>query len=289
MKPLLLIAMAASALVAQQQPWEVAAGGKMSFEVASVKPTTADAFHPPAFPLDTGDASPATGGRFQAVFPLPVYIQFAYKLHITAEQAAAVAASLPKALRTDMYEIDARSSNPNATKDQFRLMMQALLADRFKLAVHFETQTVAAFAMTLAKPGKTGPQLQRHREGTPCTAPVAGRAKPAAGTCGVYYVLKSREGMHAESHNMTTDVLADSLPLMGDLGRLVVNQTGLTGNFDFSLDWAPGSLAPQDADAPRGGPDFFTAIREQLGLKLEPGKAQVRMIAIDHVERPTAN
>lgn len=276
MKPLLLIAVAASAGLAQQQPWEVAAGGKMSFDVASVKLTTGDAFHLPAFPLDNGNAPPNSGGRFSGVFPLQVYIQFAYKPARTG--------TLPQWVQTEVFDIEARSSNPNATKDQFRLMMQSLLADRFKLAVHFETPVVPAFAMTLAKPGKTGPQLQPHREGTPCTAPVAGAKRPVEGTCGLFYVLKSATGMHAESHNMSADVLAESLSLMGDLGRVVVNQTGLSGNFDFSLDWAPDS-----PEARAEGPSFLTAIREQLGLKLESTKAPVRSLVVDHVERPSEN
>ncbi len=275
MKPLLLITTMASTLLAQQPTWAIAAGGKMSFEVASVKPTTGNAFHLPAFPLDSGDAPPNTGGRFSGVFPLQVYIQFAYK--------PAMIGTLPKWVQTDVFEIEARSSDPNATKDQFRLMMQSLLSDRFKLAVHSETQTLPALALTLAKPGRTGPQLQRHRDGTPCTASVAGAA-PAPGFCGVYNVLKTPNGMHAVSHNMTIDVLAESLSLMGDLGRVVVNQTGLKGNFDVSLDWTPDS-----PDAQPQGPSFLTAIREQLGLKLESTKAPVRTLIVDHVERPSEN
>jgi uncharacterized protein (TIGR03435 family) len=286
MKLLLLITALASTLLAQQPQWEIAAGGKMSFEVASVKRGSADDFFPPPFLLNSGDAFVPTGGRFSAVYPLGVYIPFAYKLNLTPEQMNAVLATLPKRVSTDYFEIQARSDDPNTTNDQFRLMVQLLLADRFKLAVHFETQVAPVFAMTLAKPGKTGPALQPHREGTPCTAPVVGAARPRAGTCGAYYVLKKRDGMHVESHNTTLDELADGL---GPLGRPVVNRTGLTGNFDFSLDWVPDALAAPNADVTPQGASFLAAIREQLGRKLESTKAPVRTLIVDHVERPTEN
>lgn len=284
MKPFLLITAFASALFAQQPQWEIAAGGKMSFEVASVKPVSPDVFSLPSVPLNSGDAFVPTGGRFSAVAPLGVYILFAYKLNLTPEQINVVLAPLPKWVSSDSFGIQARSSNPNTTKDQFRLMMQSLLADRFKLAVHFETKVVPALAATLAKPGKTGPGLQPHREGGECTAPVAGAAKPAAGLCGVYYLLKKRDGMHAEAHAITMDYLVENLSTLDPLGRPVVNQTGRTGIFDFSLDWMPDS-----PEVKSEGPDFFAAIREQLGLKLESTKAPIRTLIVDHVERPTEN
>ncbi len=252
----------------------------MSFEVASVKLVSSDEFFPPSVPLNSGDAFVPTRGRFSAVYPLGVYITFAYKMNLTPEQINAVLATLPKWVSTDYFEIQARSDNPNTTKDQFRLMMQSLPADRFKLAVHFETKVVPVFAMTLAKPGKTGPALQPHREGTPCTAPVAGAARRPAGTCGAYYVLKTHDGMHAESHNTTLDAMADGF----QIGRPVLNQTGLTGNFDFSLDWTPDS-----PDTQSEAPSLITAIREQLGLKLESTKAPVKTLIVDRVERPSEN
>ena len=101
-------------------------------------------------------------------------------------------------------------------------------------------------------------------------------------------LLKKRDGMHAESHNTTLDVLAEGMPGLDRLGRPVVNQTGLTGHFDFALDWVPDSY-PANADAPLQGASFEAAIREQLGLKLESTKAPVRTLIVDHVERPTEN
>ena len=97
---------------------------------------------------------------------------FAYKL--TSEQQAAVrTANCRNGRSTDRYDIQARATG-NPTKDQYRLMMQALLADRFKLAIHYETKQIPVFALVLDKPGKLGPQLQPHPSDAPCsTAPPA--------------------------------------------------------------------------------------------------------------------
>jgi uncharacterized protein (TIGR03435 family) len=140
--------------------WQTAAGGRMAFETASVKPSRM--FKIPGFPLDNRDAK-TLGGRFSASFPLSGYISFAYKL--SAYETAALA-QLPKSVSIDFFEIEARADG-NPTKDQMRLMMQSLLADRFKLAVHFESREAPVFALTLVKPSQTGPRLIRHAAGQP--------------------------------------------------------------------------------------------------------------------------
>jgi beta-lactamase regulating signal transducer with metallopeptidase domain len=147
-----------------ESDWQAEAGGKMAFEVASVKPTRTPKL--PSFPLDDRNAKPP-GGRFAASFPLWIYISFAYKLSPNEEERRAGMAQLAKVIGTDLYEIEARAEG-NPTKDQMRLMMQSLLADRFKLKVHFESQEVPVFALTLVKPGKLGPKLRPHSEGPPC-------------------------------------------------------------------------------------------------------------------------
>jgi bla regulator protein BlaR1 len=178
----LVIAVPPIALIGAPQspaPWETAAGGKMAFEVASVKPT--DSFPPPNFPLDAGDGfasmvdgrlGPPAGNRFSASMTLATYISFAYKLMLTRDQEQSMIARLPKWVATDRFEIQARAAG-NPTKDQMRLMVQSLLADRFKLAVHFETQEVPVLALTLIKPGTLGPNLRPHADGPPCDAPSA--------------------------------------------------------------------------------------------------------------------
>jgi bla regulator protein blaR1 len=141
--------------------WQSAAGGKMAFEVASVR--LAKSPRLPSFPLNNGDGKPL-GGRFSASFSLPAYIAFAFKLD--PFDFKAMSAQLPK-WASDDYAIDAKADG-NPTKDQMRLMMQSLLADRFKLRAHFETKEVPVLALILVKPGKLGQKLRLHSEGPPC-------------------------------------------------------------------------------------------------------------------------
>ena len=151
---LLSTALMAIGVTTAQSPgvpdWQTAAGGKMAFEVASVKP--AKGFRPPNFPLDSGDAK-TPGGRFSVTFPLVSYVAFAYKL-----MPAQISTQLPKSFPMDSFDIEARAPG-NPTKDQMRLMMQSLLADRFKLRIHFETHEGPVYALTLVRPGHTGPKL----------------------------------------------------------------------------------------------------------------------------------
>jgi bla regulator protein blaR1 len=281
--------------------WQIDAGGKMAFEVASIKPSPPGAFRPPNFPLDPGDSftnlqtKEAPGSRFFAVFPLSVYITFAYKIMPAPEQRRAMLASLPKWVSTDSYEIEGRASVAHPTKDQMRLMMQSLLAERFHLEAHFETQTVAAFALLLAKPGKTGPNLRPHDEGPSCTAaPAKGDVLPPI--CGNFVMILQRNGeRRAGYRNGTMDVVASGIPTFGEIDRPVVNRTGLNGKFDFTLEWAhepggaPAGPPPPDSQASAAGPSFITALNEQLGLKLEATKAAVPVLVVDHVERPSGN
>jgi hypothetical protein len=110
--------------------WQKAAGVTMSFEVADIRPTKPDAFTGPNFRLSRDDAYTSTGGLFAADLPLDVYIEFAYKLLLSREQGDAMLARLPKWVQTDNFEIHAQGA-ADSTKDQMRLMMRSLLADRF--------------------------------------------------------------------------------------------------------------------------------------------------------------
>ncbi len=125
--------------------WQAAAGGRMAFEVASVKLLKpGSGGRAPNFALDEGDGftDPLSGarphGRLSSAFPVSVYISFAYKLSLTPDQRQAMLAGLPKWVDTDRIDIEAKAAG-DPTKDQMRLMMQSLLAERFHLAVHYET------------------------------------------------------------------------------------------------------------------------------------------------------
>jgi uncharacterized protein (TIGR03435 family) len=140
-----------TAILLAQSPdttdWQTAAGGKMAFEVASVKPSKIP--KDPGFPLDaSGNFS--RGRRFSASLPLMVYINFAFKLtppeQASPEQPGSALAHIPGWVRGDEFFAVEAMAEGDPTKDQLRLMMQSLLADRFGLAVHFETQEVPVFA-----------------------------------------------------------------------------------------------------------------------------------------------
>ncbi len=292
-----------AAQTAGDPDWQTAAGGKMAFEVASVK------LAKPGVPIltpwtrslfDRGDAKPP-GGSFSASVPLNFYIYFAYKL--APFEATNMRAQLPK-WANDGYAINAKAEG-NPTKDQIRLMMQSLLADRFKLKVHFETKEVPVLAVTPVKPGRLGPKLIPHSEGLPCpdsfqedkpftpiSPPKPGVAWPAQ--CGTTAQIGNRDGTWLGSRNTTMELLAKSLfnPQFG-IDQPVVDQTGLQGRFDFILELPAGMISlgpkPPNPDDPAPEPIFRKALREQLGLKLERSRGKVRMLIIDHVEKPSEN
>lgn len=271
--------------------WEAKAGGKMSFEVASIRQGSGGSRA--SFALDVGDGYAATGGRFSANFSLSTYISFAYKVSITPEQNQAILAHLPKWVAEDRFDIQAQASDDNPTKDQMRLMMQDLLAERFKLAVHFETRETSVFALVQVKPGTLGPNLRLHSQGPSCEdTPPPGVFPPK---CHVMAIRREpTKGLtRTGSRDAAMPLIAATLPLMDRLDRPVMDRTGLSGEFDFILEWAreigppqgQGKAPPPDPQ----GPSFQQALREQLGLKLESAKAPLQILIIDHIERPSEN
>jgi bla regulator protein blaR1 len=285
----------------QVPEWQTAAGGHMEFEVASIHLGMPGKFIPPAFGLNVDDGAIPAGGNFKADFPLPVYIEFAYKLLLSPEQRDAMLAHQPDWVRSQPFLIEAKAPIPNPTKDQFRLMMQSLLADRFKLAVHFETREVPALAVVLAKPNVTGPRLRPHGEGLACDAKWTRPADLTAPTvppgefipvCGA---VTLRPGPDQTilwgARNISMEHMAQYLTTVYKFGRPLVDRTGLQGTYDFSLNWAPdaSSAVHTGDDADVEGPDFFEALKDQLGLKLESTHAPVQFLVIDHIEQPSAN
>jgi uncharacterized protein (TIGR03435 family) len=259
-----------------------------------VKPTAA--FRGPTFALDAGPSYRFTGGHFSATFQLITYITFAYRMTLAPEQRRAVMASLPKWAASDMFDIEARAATGYPTKDQMRLMVRSLLEERFHLAVHFETPMVPIFELRQAKTGRPGPKLVPREDSQVCSDEPAENNGRRAPPCENFMMLRRPGGMStAGSRNMTMEMLAGAIPTFGAVSRPVVDRTGLEGRrFDFTLEWMPetnGSpvpnvdLTPQDPT----GPSFLDALREQLGLKLEPGRAAIRVLVVDHVERPSAN
>jgi len=285
------------------------ASDKLEFEVASIRQNKSDDAPQSNFSLDSGnvyftvskdDVFTPEGGYFSATNqPLWRYIVFAYKLTGTQELAlrfnffAGLSSSVPGWVNTERFDIKARVQG-KPTKDQVRQMMQALLADRFKLAVYHETRQVPVFALVLVKQGTTGPNLLPHSASDSCLSEPASDTVRADGglpvVCGVIaHLAPSAPGRTSfGARNVTIGLLASSLPTqtgMRTLSRPVIDQTGLSGTFDFKLEWALES----DSGTEVSGPTFQEALKQQLGLKLESQKGPVDLVVLDHLEHPSAN
>ena len=230
----------------------IAAGSvraQKAFEVVSVHADQGP-FKPPSFALSADDSFQDPHGHFHADFALPNYIQFAYKLWLTEDERSAMMAKLPGWVSMDRFEIEAIAPL-NTTKDQYRLMMQRLLAGRFGLKLHFEQTERPVLAMVLAKPGKAGPKLIPHAQGPPC----GGKPKPGLfpAECYTYLAMPIQDGIfqlgaRATSMDLIADFVGDFAGRSGEIGRRVVDQTGLTGLWDFTLEIAtPNQIRAQDA------------------------------------------
>jgi uncharacterized protein (TIGR03435 family) len=279
--------------------WVIDAGGKMAFDVASVKqnksglPPSGDRPHS-NIPLGQGDAYSRTGGFVSITnFPLSPLIGFAYKLD--SFEGNAMHGKLPNwAAGADRFDIEARGP-VNATKDQIRLMMQSLLVDRFKLAAHFETHDAPIYNLVLTKPGKIGPQLMPYSDAHPCIeaghpAQAAPNAAPST-ICGAFMARDMPDGGIAfGASHVTIQEIADNWAILppANTDRKVVDRTGLSGYYDFTINFPKGmSRSGVSVDDPE--PSFGELLREQLGLKLEPATGPVTTLVIDHIEEPTAN
>lgn len=181
----------------------------------------------------------------------------------------------PNWLETDRFDVIAKVA-PNTPPDALRLMLQDLLAKRFKLVLHKDMKPMPAFALTLGK-GKSKMKASEEPGGPGCQ-PVAQPSEPVT----VPYVV-------VKCHNMTMDEFARTIRLMASayVNKVVVNQTGLVGSWDFEIKWT-GRV--QLAQAGADGITIFDALDKQLGLKLEPQRIPATVLVVDSVnEKPIAN
>jgi bla regulator protein BlaR1 len=270
-----------------------ASGDRPSFEVATIKPWRRPASPPPTpdgvtapvkvMKVSPGDAGPPpTTDRLHMILPISILITSAYNLPAGSERRIIGG---PDWLRQDIdqFEIQAKiegseyaamqKMTPAQQHERVALMEQSLLADRFKLKVHFETREMPVYALEAAK---SGAKLN----------PAKNEESSRISTLG------NQQGNEMTAVGVTLEQFVLSPLLTGSAGgRPVVNQTGLKGAFDFALKWTPDQLTASAAAKELGAdaPSFFTAIREQLGLLLVPSKAPVEVIVIDHIEPPSAN
>jgi len=283
------VVLASAALVAQQAP---APSGKVEFEAASIKPDRSGS--------NGQQIGFQQGGRFVAT-------------NITLKQLVAVAYAAPQPLPpfriiggppwidTDRYDVNAKAAadvapTPAGPSPALFAMLRTLLADRFKLVAHNETRELPVYDLVLSRAdGKLGAQMKpsavdcaalsaARRGGPPPAPPAAGERPP----CGLRVSPATMTGGSVTMAQLVT-VLA------GRVGRTVVDKTGLTGSFDIDLAWTPDQIptgtpppgAPPLPPIDPNGPSLFTALQEQLGLKLDSTKGQVDVVVIDSVEHPT--
>jgi uncharacterized protein (TIGR03435 family) len=242
--------------------------GAQTFEVASVKPTTPlprGAFSPPLIRGGPGSTSPGSA-TIQNV-DLFTIVAMAYDVKLFQLSA-------PDWLHNSRFDIVAKLP-AGATVAQYRLMLQALLADRFKLTLHHEQKESQVYELEV---GKNGPKLKASAD-----VPVVsenGLQPPATSLAPVGY--NGPRNMRLKGQTLTT--LADLLS--GQLGQPVIDVTGLPGNYDIDLKWT----GLQTERGTNELPTLFEAVQQQLGLKLAPKKGSMDILVIDRVEKvPTEN
>lgn len=245
-------------------PKPMAADANPSFEVATIKPSKPEA---------QGKGFRLNGRNFSTInTSLNDLIEYAYDVHTKQILGG------PEWLDKDKYDIAAVPDGEGTpSHEQLRTMVQKLLTERFKLTFHRDKKELAVYVLTV---GKDGPKNVTKSE-----SPAPGFSipiRPAPG--GV--------AMSVRNGTMTNFAVFGLQGAVVD--RPVLDRTNLTDRFDFTLTWAPddsqfGGRMPPPAAIPNPPPGLFTAIQEQLGLKLDAVKAPADVIVIDHVEKPSEN
>ena len=275
MRKRLLIAVVAVASVAMLRAQTPAAP---AFDVTSIKPNHSSE-------TDYGSYV-QPGGRYLAVnITLRMLMRIAYGVHESQIIGG------PSWMDTDRFDVTGKAEGyPDAGKfrDVARLMLRPLLTDRFKLVLRRDARELPVYAMVVAKPGEFGPKLHRNDD-TDCTivaAPVpadpAAPLPPASVPCGAEMFTNG----YLRARAVAIPNLAISLTRFAD--RVVVNETGLTGKFDWDLFWLPDSLALSVAQ-PIEGPSMFSAFRDQAGLKLEPRRSVVDVLVVESAAHPESD
>ena len=233
-----------------------------TFEVASIKPS-----QPMSEDRKIAGIQTPGGGRLNTLSTsLRLLITFAYNVKDFQISGG------PGWANSEPYDIVAKADG-NATRPQLRLMLQALLKDRFKLTLRHETKDAPIYELVVAKGGS------KIQEDT-----VSVRQRIARTGAGKIVAQKASLAMFAE--------------LLGTLtGRPVVDKTGLPSTYAFTLNWTPavgegglpGPPRPDVAPPDSNGPSLFTALQEQLGLRLQSAKGPVESLVIEGAEKPTEN
>jgi uncharacterized protein (TIGR03435 family) len=270
----------------QRTPEAVTTGDTSSFEVASIKINKSGDWRV------SGGFLP--GGRYRvANYALRNLIAAAY-LRPQINPDFLISGG-PSWIDSERFDIDAKAATdflpgPDSPAAPRRIMLQRLLADRFGLRVHHETSDRPVYVLVMARAdNRLGPQMRRAPVG--CAELIAAAAKSGgpAPSCG------SQVGPGSVvMHGVPLTILANLLPRF--VNRVIIDRTALTGSFDLEIKWtpAPGEWvappSPGGAGAPpTDGPSLFSALQEQLGLKLQSTRGPVDILVVDHADMPTEN
>lgn len=189
----------------------------------------------------------------------------------------------------ERYDVVARTGAPvsPATMIAMRPMLQAMLVDRFKLSAKLEPRELPAYALTLARSdGRLGPQLKR--SSVVCSGPGAAPTDAQSGSTQAPVQCGPRPGGPGRFIFVGSPMSLFASVLALPLGRTVVDRTGLEKLYDLDVTYAPVAAGAVAVDLP-DAPSLFTALREQLGLKLDPHTERVEVLVVDRIERPTEN
>ena len=186
----------------------------------------------------------------------------------------------PDWLRSDRYDIAAKGDG-DAGFLEIRAMLQQLFQDRFELKFHWETKQTAVYDLVVSKPGKL-------HESDPGDCPPLGSQDNNSPSCGGG--LRNTPG-DTQGRKLTADEIAGSLSFF--VGRMVRNKTGLPGKYDVDLRWTPDSVRLESSNSSptidASAPSIYSALQEQLGLKLQSARGPVKFLVIDRAERPSEN
>lgn len=251
----------------------LASAQKLEFDAASIRPNTSQSDR-------AGYERPPDSGRFTATNnSLEMLVTTAYKLKDFQISGG------PLWIKSAHYDVTAESPQTHVTPEQFRAMLRALLADRFKLVAHTETKEVPVYVLA---PAKTGFKI------TAVTDVDCPKYEADKLPCGAFYMGPTGLGGRNVSMSFFTEALSNIV------GRPVIDKTGFTGKFNVDLEYSPegvtafgpAGFTPQGLAAGANAdnkPSIFTALQDKLGIKLEPQKAPGEILVIDHAEKPTEN
>jgi uncharacterized protein (TIGR03435 family) len=267
-KVLVIAAALLATLVCVTQTAGMQSAATPSFDVASIRENTSHDQHTHNSIYNTWSNS-----RFTATnVPLKMLLQFSFDIPESR------ILGLPTWVDSTTFDIEAKSDAsvdeqmgklaPDQARQQKLAMLQALLAERFKLVTHTETRELPIFNLVVAKGGPNFKPSDKN------------------GTT----IDSGNMRIHVQGGDDTIELLARELSQA--VGRIVIDKTGIAGRYDLTLRWTPDSVPTpmlNGAPDPNPPPDIFTAVQEQLGLKLEPAKGAVPVLVIDHIERPSDN